>query len=202
MLDIEHIFYTHFHNDHINDLGAIIWSNNYGYFRKKALHLYGPNGFKQYLKILLDSVLRIKNPLKLSFKILVNEMKNDSTVKINNITIKSKRTKHTENSIAYRIEHNNKIIAYSGDTDYCDGIIEAAKNADLLILECSFPDEKRMKGHLTPSLAGIIARKAKAKKLVLTHFYPECDLVDIQEQCSKEFKGKIILAKDLMRVRI
>ena len=53
LLDIDNIFYTHFHNDHINDLPAIIWSNNYGYVRKKPLNLYGPKGFKKYYKILI-----------------------------------------------------------------------------------------------------------------------------------------------------
>ena len=65
LLDINHIFYTHFHNDHINDLSAIIWSNNYGTYRKKALYIYAPKGFKKYYKILMDSILKIK----LSFKV-------------------------------------------------------------------------------------------------------------------------------------
>ena len=202
LLDIDHIFYTHFHNDHINDLPAIIWSNNYGNFRKKTLNLYGPKGFKKYYKILMDSILQIKKQLKLSFKVNINEMKDDFEVKINNIIIKAKKTKHTENGIAYRIEYNNKAIVYSGDTDFSDEIIEIAKDADLLILECSFPDEKKVKGHLTPSLAGIIARKAKVKKLVLTHFYPECDFVDMKAQCAKELKVKIVLAKDFLSLKI
>ena len=144
----------------------------------------------------------IKKQLKLSFRINIMEMKDDSEIKIDNIQIISKRTKHTENSVAYKIEYNDKTIVYTGDTDYSDKLIEFARNADLLILECSFPDEKRVKGHLTPSSAGIIARKAKAKKLVLTHFYPECDFVDVKAQCSKEFKGKIIIAKDFMGINV
>lgn len=199
LLDINHIFYTHFHNDHINDLPAIIFSNNYGNFRKKTLNLYGPKGFKKYYGILMEKILNVG---RLHYKINIKEMKDNSKVKINNITISSKRTKHTENSVAYRVESNNKAIVYTGDTDFSNKIVEIAKNADLLILECSFPDEKKTKGHLTPSLAGTIARKAKVKKLVLTHFYPECDLVDIKAQCSKEYKGKIVLAKDIMKVKV
>ena len=57
-----------------------------------------------------------------------------------------------------------------------------SKNADLLILECSHPDGMKAKGHLTPSLCGKIAAKANAKKLVLTHFYPEADKVDARRQ--------------------
>ena len=114
--------------------------------------------------------------------------------------VKSIKSRHTKNSVSYRIEHNNKSIIYSGDTDYSNEIIKISKNADLLILECSFP--YKAEGHLTPSLCGKIAAKANVKKLVLTHFYPECDKVDIKKQCGKEFNGKIVLAKDFMGIKI
>ena len=202
LLDIDDIFYTHLHNDHINDLPAIIWSNNYGTYRKKPLNIYGPKGFKKYFDILMKKILK---PEKLIYKINVTEMKKGTIIKIplnnkNNIIINSIKSKHTDNSISYRTEYNNKSIVYSGDTGYSNELLKIAKNADLLILECSFP--YKTKGHLTPSLCGKIATKAKAKKLVLTHFYPECDKVDVKKQCSKEFNRKIVVAKDFMGINI
>ena len=223
LLDIGNIFYTHLHNDHINDLPAIIWSNNYGTYRKKKLNIYGPKGFKKYFSILMKKIL---NPTKLIYKIDVNEVKDNSIIKIpitnktnekysmintinknlikniynkNSIIISSIKSKHTNSSVSYKIECINKSIVYSGDTDYSNEIIKISKNADLLILECSFPYKKE--GHLTPSLCGKIAAKANVKKLVLTHFYPEADKVDVKEQCTKEFNGKIILAKDFMKIK-
>lgn len=200
LFSIEHIFYTHLHNDHVNDLGAIIWSNNYGGIRKKPLNLYGPFGFKKYCKILIEKLLK---PHKLNFKINIAELKN-SYIKINNIKIESHSIKHssTTKSIAYRIEHNNKSLVYSGDTEYSNEVIEIAGNADLLILECSLPDSNKAEGHLTPSLAGKIAAKANAKQLILTHFYPEVLKTNIKRNCGKEFDGKIILAKDKMKLNI
>ena len=198
LFEIGHIFYTHLHNDHINDLGAIIWSNNYGVVRKKPLNLYGPKGFKKYFDILLNKLLK---PGKLNFKINVKELKK-STVKINAITIKTFPIKHsnTTKSIAYRIGHKNKSLAYIGDTGYNTQAISAAKNADFLMAECSLP--KEAEGHLTPALAGKIAAKASVKNLILTHFYPEVLKTDIKKQCSGEFKGNIILAKDRMKINI
>lgn len=235
LLQIDNIFYTHLHNDHINDLGAIIWSNNYGDLRKKPLNLYGPKGFRRYFSILMKEILK---PKELFYKINIKEMWNNSIVKIstniknnkkysiinnsnkiinkNNkndmleqssaptawIMIKSIKSKHTNSSISYRIEYNNKSIVYSGDSDYSQNIIKLSKNADLLILECSLPDNQKKEGHLTPSLCGKIATKVRAKKLVLTHFYPECDKVDIKKQCSKEFNRSIIVAKDFMAIKV
>ena len=200
LADIDFIFYTHLHNDHINDLGAIIWANNYGLGRKHTLNLFGPVGFDEHFKILLNKLLK---PTKMHFKVEVMEM-SDSELRIGNISIKTFETRHssTTRSIIYRINHNNKVIVYTGDTEYCDEAINASQNADLLLTECSTSDENRKEGHLTPSLAGRIAAEAKAKTLVLTHFYPEVLKTDIIKQCKKTFKGKIILAKDKMHINI
>lgn len=198
LFEIEHIFYTHLHNDHINELGAIIWSNNYGGKRKKPLNLYGPKGFRKYFDILLNKLLK---PGKLNFKINVVELAN-SKVRIGNNTVKSYPTKHSSStkSIAYRISDENKSLVYTGDTGYCMETIAAAKNADFLVTECSLP--RKAKGHLTPSLAGMVAAKAGVKTLILTHFYPQVLKTDIRKECAKEFSGNVILARDKMEIYI
>ena len=200
LFDIDHIFYTHLHNDHINDLGAIIWSNNYGGTRKKALNLYGPKGFKKYYRILLNKLLK---PPKLYFGVNLKELKN-SHLKIGSITVKTHKIRHssTTKSIAYRFEFKGKSFVYTGDAEYTDDVTEIAKNADVLLTECSLPDSKKEEGHLTPSLAGKIAAKAGVKHWILTHFYPEVLKTDIKKQCSKTFKGKIILARDKLSINI
>lgn len=198
LFEIQHILYTHLHNDHINDLGAIIWSNNYGGARKRPLNLYGPQGFRKYFDVLLNKLLK---PGRLNFKISVNELKN-SAVKIGNLTVKSFPTRHSSStkSIVYRISGKGKTLVYTGDTEYCDEVADAARNADFLMAECSLPRE--VEGHLTPGLAGKIAAKANVKALILTHFYPEVLKTDIKRQCRREFKGKIILAEDRMKIKI
>ena len=59
-----------------------------------------------------------------------------------------------------------------------------------------------MEGHLTPGEAGRIAAQAGAKRLLLTHFYPECEGEDILGQCRKAYSGEILLAEDLLRVTV
>ena len=91
-------------------------------------------------------------------------------------------------------------MVYSGDTDYTENLITLAENANILICECSHPDEEKVQGHLCPSLAGGIAASAGVQKLVLTHFYPRCDVFDIEKECRKTYKGELVLAEDLMRL--
>jgi ribonuclease BN (tRNA processing enzyme) len=80
---------------------------------------------------------------------------------------------------------NGKSIAFSGDTDVCEGLVEAARDANLAVFESSFPDGQKAVGHLTPGEAGEIASRSNAERLLLTHFYPECEGEDIFVQCRR-----------------
>ena len=105
--------------------------------------------------------------------------------------------------MGYRIvTPQGKVVVYSGDTDYCNEIIGLSKEADLAILECSFPDEIKMKGHLSPLTACKIANSAGVKKLVLVHMYPICDEYELVGLCKKEFGGEILAGEDLMEFEI
>ena len=110
---------------------------------------------------------------------------------------------HISESIGYRIESKDgKSITVSGDTDTCQNIVDLAFEVDLLVLECSFPDGKKVEGHLTPSLAARIASESHCKKLLLYHLYPICDQYDILTQCRQGYRGEVLLAEDLMKVKI
>ena len=116
-------------------------------------------------------------------------------------TLFSQPLTHTPNSVAYRIElPSGKSAVYSGDTGFCPEIIAFARGADLLILESSLPEGEQAEGHLTPAQAGRIASSAKAKRLVLLHFYPEVLTVDIPGECRKNFLGELILGSDLLHL--
>ena len=42
--------------------------------------------------------------------------------------------------------------------------------------------------------------QADVQRLMLTHFYPACDKIDIAAQCRRTYKGPLMLAEDLMTV--
>jgi ribonuclease BN (tRNA processing enzyme) len=98
------------------------------------------------------------------------------------------------------VDEAGKSVVCSGDTDVSENLKNLAKDADLLICESALPDALKTAKHLSPSLAGGIAADARAKKLVLTHFYPECDDVDMIGACRRIYDGPIVLARDLMEL--
>lgn len=205
IFEISHIFYSHFHPDHTGEFVPFLFSTKYpdGQKRKDPLTVTAGRGF-------LDFYSRLKNVYGHWIEIepgLLNIIELDNnkrdTHQFNDFSVQSAPMDHNEESIAYRMTSaDGKSIVYSGDTDYNENLIELAENADLFICESALPDKFRVKGHLTPSLAGKIARQAGVKKLVLTHFYPECGQTDIEQECRKFYSGPLVLAEDLMRIEV
>jgi ribonuclease BN (tRNA processing enzyme) len=72
---------------------------------------------------------------------------------------------------------------------------------DLLVLECSFSNDHHHDDHLIPKECGIIALKADAKKLLLTHIYPTSSLDSIRQEIDL-YMPEAILAYDLMEISI
>ncbi len=192
---------THFHPDHVTDLIPLLFAMNYtvDFRRAEPLQIIGPIGLKNfYLKMkgIFGHWIEAH-----TYPLFFHEAA-ESTIDFQDFSVQSLPMAHAERSIGFRLEAEGRSLVYSGDTDDCPNIVKLGKEADLLILECSFPEERKKEGHLTPALAGRIAREAKAKKLLLTHFYPVFQDHDIREECRKEYPGQILLAVDGMKVSL
>jgi len=202
---IEQIFITHFHPDHTADLIHFLFASRIPSVlkRRKPFSITGPRGLKKFVHNLQDTY---HNWLSLPSDIMkIEEIETGGTSQkdYRGFIITAGPTNHTPHSLAYRVETpDGKTIVYSGDTGFCDEIVDLARGADLLVLESSFPDGHEVEGHLTPSQAGLIAGMAEVSQLLLTHFYPECLVTDIEAQCRKTYQGKLILGSDLLKISI
>jgi ribonuclease BN (tRNA processing enzyme) len=197
--EIDRIFYTHLHPDHTIDLIPFLFATKHtpGFSRTKPLFLYGPTGFADFFHRIV--ALYGRAMIEVNYAIDVQELL-EHQLSFEGLTVHTKIMQHADNAIGYRFITNGKTMVYSGDTDMCDEIIELSENADVLVLECSFPDDHKVAGHLTPGEAGRIAALANARHLVLTHIYPPVNAAEILTQCSKQFAGPIEIAKDMMRI--
>jgi ribonuclease BN (tRNA processing enzyme) len=198
--DISHVFLSHFHPDHTGELVSFLFANKYPdeSQRKIPLTLCGGYGFTAFFDQLKSIYMEW---IDLSGKINVMEFNSTGrdSHQFKTFKVETCAVSHRPESIAYRINApNGNIMVYSGDTDYSENLIRLAEKADLFVCECALPDPLKVAGHLTPSLAGKMAAAANVKKLVLTHFYPQCDDADIESQCRKTYNGPLTLAKDLM----
>jgi ribonuclease BN (tRNA processing enzyme) len=103
-------------------------------------------------------------------------------------------------AVAYRLETPAGVIAYSGDSAVCDGLVEAAAGADLFICEQAFRigyEDRAQYGHLTPKDVGIVCSRANPKQVWLTHYVGLDDEKDVlREIKSAGFHGSVQHAKD------
>ena len=205
IFDLSFIFYSHFHPDHTAELVPLLFATKYpdSDQRKIPLTLIAAKGFSDFfngLRGVYGTWIEIPPEL---LRIVELDNRSKDTRNFQGFAVTSIPVEHREESIGYRITvAGGGSVVYSGDTDYSEKLVMLAKNADLLICESALPDDLKVAGHLTPSRAGEIASKANVRKLVLTHFYPECDQIDVEKECRKTFGGPLILAEDLMRIEV
>ena len=205
IFDISFIFFSHFHPDHTSELVPFLFATKYPDKNQRQFPLTiiaGKNFSRFYkgLKAVYTHWIELEPGLLNIFEL---DNQNYDRSEFNGFFIESIPVEHRPESIAYRVtDSNGKSFVYSGDTDYCENLVILSKNADLLICEAAFPDTRKVEGHLTPSLAGEIAARANVGQLVLTHFYPECDGVDIAKECRKSYKGQLALGYDLMKIKL
>lgn len=199
---LTHIFLSHFHPDHTAELVPLLFATKYsdGPPRRRTLALLGGTGLKAFYKGLQAAYgdwIVLPSPLLTVQEIdtLAGEM-----LTFSGFTVTARPVLHRPESLAFRITGDTgTTVVYSGDTDACDSLVDVAQGADLFICEAATPDDEKLAGHMTPSLAGRTAARAQVKKLVLTHLYAACDQVDIVKQAGRTYKGPVIAAEDLMR---
>ena len=195
--DIDIVFISHFHIDHISDLFALLWALKYPHLnRSKDLQLIGPTGFEKFYNTYIKPIVFSKS-FNL-FNIQIKEIEDE--IKFNDFTVQVLSTSHTDESLAYKFIENEKKLVIAGDMGYDENIIDFSKEVEVLILECSYDNSRKVEGHLTPKDCGEIAKKANAKKLIITHFYPVPKEVRLEE--TKEFFENTVMAEDLMDIQI
>jgi ribonuclease BN (tRNA processing enzyme) len=169
------------------------------------LNIYGQKG----TRLFLDKIINIPFTVPLSmlpYNIEINELPEGR----HNIPfpVECRFLIHSSKCLGYRFEIDNKIVAYCTDTGVCDNAIELARNADLLITECSFKSGQRNTEwpHLNPEDAAMMAKEADVKKLALLHFdaniYKTIKERKDAEEKAREIFNNTFAAMDNMKIEI
>ena len=200
---VTHVLISHLHLDHVGELASFLFSSKCPSPRKERITIVAAQGLIKFFKRLNATFgpwVELGGEL---LKIIELPYKGSAYYDFGDFVLQSLPMVHIAHSIGFRVTSpEGYSVVYSGDTDYCENLVKLSQGAELLICECSLPDSLKVKGHLCPSLAGKIAAEAGVKQLVLTHFYPQCDNVDIKNQCRTTFQGPMVLAQDLMTISL
>ncbi|MGA2418237.1 MAG: MBL fold metallo-hydrolase [Candidatus Staskawiczbacteria bacterium] len=201
-----YLFLSHFHLDHIIGLHC---KNKFNF--KQGITIYGQKGTKDILNKIINQPFTVpfqSEAMPYSVKIYeLSEQKNNLP-----FSTEFKLLDHWSPCIGYRFKLEGKIISYCVDTAPCKNFIKLAKNANLLITECSFRIGDRIgerwkkEVHLNPETAAKIAKESKVKKLALTHFdahkYKTLEQREEAEKYAKKIFRNTFCATDGMAIEI
>ena len=167
---IDLILITHFHGDHFGGLPFFLLDAQFSR-RRRPLTIAGPEGIETKLKNLMEALFEHSSKTPQRFELSVVALAPEETRTFGTVKATPYPVVHGESGgpfLAYRIEAEGRIIAYSADTEWTQTLIPATRGADLFIAEAYYY-EKIVKNHL--SLATLEAHLAEinARKLVLTH---------------------------------
>ncbi|MFC4599847.1 MBL fold metallo-hydrolase [Cohnella hongkongensis] len=194
--ELDAVVLTHTHADHIADVYSLE-------FAILVLMQIGKRS------VPLDVYVNEAEIGSLAFEypdcIRVRPVRAGGETRIGDVSLAFSETVHEIPCLAVRLTSpDGKALVYSGDSGYCQALIELSRSADVLIIESSFYEAQagRMKGHLTAGEAGRIAALAGAGQTVLTHLPHYGELDQLVAEASRHYKGPIRLAYCDMKINI
>lgn len=171
---ISTILVSHLHGDHFGGLPFFLLDAQLISRRTTPLVIAGPPGLKDRLQIVREAMFAGSTAIEPGYKFEIRELALHDRVELNNLAVTPYLMKHYSGAPSYalRIETEGKVLTYSGDTEWVEELIPAAKDADLFICEAYFFD-KVMKYHIDyKTLAGHLPEIAP-KRTIVTHMSAE-----------------------------
>ena len=203
--NLDAIWISHFHLDHIGGLAPFLFGMKWApqtESRTKPLRIFGPEHAGQLIET-IDTANNYRL-LEQRFAIEIVEITPGSNFEIlPGVTAATLKTPHTNESLALRLKDaDSKPFVYTSDTGFSEDLAPFAKDAALLLMECSFRRNKPIQKHLELADAMRIAHECAPEKLVLTHLYPEWDNIDLAAEARALWPGETIAAKDGLTLEI
>jgi ribonuclease BN (tRNA processing enzyme) len=200
---LDHLLITHFHNDHIGDVPMLLFALKWGVQggRTAPLTLWASHGIHGRLRAMRAAFGdHVADP---GFPVLVREVEPGETFTAAGLSVRTTGTPHTEHSMAFRLEGGDSAVGYTGDTGPSEAVAALMKGVDVLVAECSLPDDLVGAGHLSPSSLAALVNRADPGQLVVTHVYPQLDALDpVARVREAGWAGEILRARDGLELEV
>jgi ribonuclease BN (tRNA processing enzyme) len=227
---VKYIFISHHHSDHNLEYGNLVY-NAWAAGLSTPIHSFGPKGIEEMTRIYwelnkFDVETRIADEGRPDPRplLIAKDITEDGVVlQTPDVKVTAFRTPHPPivDNFAYKFETPDGTIVFSSDTNYNPKLAEFARGADVLVHEAIYlpwvdrlvtrvKNGATLKKHLLDSHTaaedvGRIADAANVKVLVMSHLVPsELDVTEElwSGEAKKHFNGRIIVARDLMELKL
>ncbi len=186
---IDAIVLTHLHGDHCGGVPFLLIDAMLAARRERPLTIAGPRDLRARLDAIREALFPGSHVMTPKFPLHWIEMEPGRPHAVLSLVVTPEHARHTPetNPTALRVQVGDRVVAYTGDTEWTEDVARAARGADLLIAECYFRD-KPVKWHLNYPDVVAHASRVGAKRLVLTHMSREmlARAASVPEECAHD----------------
>lgn len=230
LADIRAIFISHMHSDHQLEFGNLVYNMWAAGALRRPVDAYGPVGIEAMAADFwrlnrMDVATRMVDEGRADPATLLRAhdlaARQGSVMSADGVSVTVFTTPHPPlDNLAYRFETQYGSVVYSGDTAFNPALADFARDVDVLVHEVLYvPGVDQLvklangtpafrnhliESHTTAEQVGRIATRARAKKLVLSHFVPgDMDWITDamwRDEVAKHYGGEIVVGRDLMEI--
>jgi ribonuclease BN (tRNA processing enzyme) len=171
---ISTVLVSHLHGDHFGGLPFFLLDAQLVSRRTAPLTLAGPPGFIERLQVVREALFAGSTAIEPKYKLEIRELALHERAGMNGLAVTPYLMKHYSGAPSYalRVETEGKVLAYSGDTEWVEELVPAARGADLFICEAYFFD-KVMKYHIDYTTLARHLPRIGARRTIVTHMSAE-----------------------------
>ena len=185
--EVETVLLTHLHGDHFGGLPYLILDGQFRR-RQRPLTIAGPPGTTERVHAAMDLLFPGSPSASRRFHTTIVELDFGNPRRLGPAVVRTLEVEQPGTpACALRVELGGKVVAYTGDTAWTDGLIDLAAGADLLVAEAYFYD-RDVPYHL--SYRTLLAQRDRldCRRILLTHMSPDmlARQVDAEFQCAHD----------------
>lgn len=191
---IETIFITHFHLDHFFGVPLFILDAQFNAKRRTPLTVVGPTGIAERLRQVMELAYPGSSTARRKFETEVVEIAAGERRDQGGVSVEAVAASHSAPggpALGYRFEVDGRTVAYTGDTEWTDGVPTLGRGADLFIVE-TYTLAPKAPLHL--DLATVIDRLSEigAKRVLATHMSNEVLAAELPEGIARGRDGLVV----------
>lgn len=176
------IFVSHLHGDHFGGLVWFVLHARHVSNRTTALTVVGPPGIEARYNDTFDALYPGSRGGAQNFSLRFEEFDEANDVDVSGVRAGVAVVSHPSGAPSYalRLRAGGQVLAFSGDTEWVDGLVDISRGADLFICEC-YGYATKVPYHIDWLTLSRMLPRLDAVRVVLTHMGPDM-LVASREQ--------------------